>query len=262
VGLTTRNALSKAFGHLRRLSIEGHPILHHYRVRKPNGQFGKSFYHIFPDAGGGDSRPAPDLVLFDPKPHMATPYMASADMAAPYDSEEEQPFEEKTTYPDLHDANRDQAASPLNEEFLSEQKEDAHRQKSETQASTSNGQTASSADGEMTQLESFIVAKVSPRKRKVTSKQRELLRSPVNIAGQTYLSPEKLWATDRSYRRWVNDRLDWLVGAAKTKATVDGACHLITHYDMPGFAYIETANAVDFGDTEPIERLDEMFGDL
>jgi hypothetical protein len=31
---------------------------------------------------------------------------------------------------------------------------------------------------------------------------------------------------------------------------------------MPGFAYIETANAVDFGDTEPIERLDEMFGDL
>jgi len=62
-GLTTQAALSRCIQHLRTIQIDEKPILHHYRL-KENGQWGRSYYHIFPVAGGADHPPVPGLQLW------------------------------------------------------------------------------------------------------------------------------------------------------------------------------------------------------
>lgn len=67
-GLISEEAISRAIKHLRTVCIEGHVLMHHYRQRMSNGQWGRSYYHVFPEAGGVEYMPVSNLVLWQPPP--------------------------------------------------------------------------------------------------------------------------------------------------------------------------------------------------
>ena len=64
-GLGTDEAVSRCIKHLRGMRIETHRILDHYRAKGSNNQWGKSYYHIFPSAGGFEFAPEKDLILWN-----------------------------------------------------------------------------------------------------------------------------------------------------------------------------------------------------
>ena len=67
-GLISEEAISRAIKHLRTICIDGHVLMHHYRQRMSNGQWGRSYYHVFPEAGGIEDMPVANLVLWQPPP--------------------------------------------------------------------------------------------------------------------------------------------------------------------------------------------------
>jgi len=74
-GLITEAAISRCIQHLRTVRIDDHPILHHYRI-KEKGRWGRSYYHIFPDAGGAENLPAEHLTRWTTEPPHAIPGVA------------------------------------------------------------------------------------------------------------------------------------------------------------------------------------------
>lgn len=63
-GIKTNAAISRSVSHLRSINISEHPIIHHYRQRLSDGRWGRSYYHMFPDAGGADKPPVKGLELW------------------------------------------------------------------------------------------------------------------------------------------------------------------------------------------------------
>jgi len=82
--LSTDAAIYAAVDHLRGMTLNGKRVLDHYRIYK-NGKWGRSYYHLFPESGGSDKPPCPDLIRWtgkygndsekpvDEKPLVATP---------------------------------------------------------------------------------------------------------------------------------------------------------------------------------------------
>lgn len=63
-GLESEGAITNSIKHLRNLKLDNKfPVLHHYREKRANGQWGKSYYHIFPCAGGVDNPPVDNATL-------------------------------------------------------------------------------------------------------------------------------------------------------------------------------------------------------
>lgn len=88
-----------ALAFIRTVLYNGKPILHQYR-QKVNGQWGKSYYHLFPANGGADQQPVENLILWEEEagaamppgvePVVAQPLMADAiDSVQEEDSKEE-----------------------------------------------------------------------------------------------------------------------------------------------------------------------------
>ena len=94
-GLSTTDAVLRCIQHLRTVEINNEPILHHYRTKQAGGQWGRSYYHVFPTAGGGENRPTANLVLWNPPPAKQCMAKLDVDQAGniSIDSLEEEPLQ-------------------------------------------------------------------------------------------------------------------------------------------------------------------------
>lgn len=85
-GLSTEEAISAGLKFLRGMKLDGKRVMDHYRVMRPNGQWGRSYYHVFPESGGADKAPQVDgkLVKWDGlKPPPGDPGVGDPGMGDP-----------------------------------------------------------------------------------------------------------------------------------------------------------------------------------
>lgn len=88
----------------------------------------------------------------------------------------------------------------------------------------------------MLPLESIIVANIPGRGARLGKKLQVMLSSEVTYDGQTYPSPETLFATQSEFEVWVRERLSWL--RAQPEANRERAVHLLRAYGTPKYGWL------------------------
>lgn len=120
------------------------------------------------------------------------------------------------------------------------------------QASANAMMTEDSAEPTVTELESLILTYIKHTRKKVNQEHHKLLNSPVVAGGQTYGSPEQLWATDPMFKTWAERQLQAL--AKINNMNVGWAINALRQYDHPKFGWVKPK-------TNLVEEYDITYGE-